>query len=110
MSVISTRVLSRATGVALSAVLVLGGSLIAIAPASAATGTVNDQPIEVIDPELSSLTPGVPSISGTPKFGDVLSVNMGEWPDAPTLNVQWLADDVLIDGAVSESLQLTVAE
>jgi hypothetical protein len=63
------------------------------------------------DCEALAVTPGEPSISGTPQVGKALTVSPGTWEPAPVeLSYQWLADDEPIVGATGEALTLTDAQ
>ena len=58
---------------------------------------------------------GQPTISGTPKVGQTLTasttgISDPDGPANPTFTYQWLADDVEIDGATSDSYTLQDAE
>ncbi len=52
----------------------------------------------------------VPTISGTVKYGEKLTVRTGTWTTGTTLRIQWYADHVAIPDADSRSFVLTTAQ
>ncbi|WP_417510370.1 carboxypeptidase regulatory-like domain-containing protein [Microbacterium sp.] len=60
---------------------------------------------------LLDLTPGTPTISGTPSVGETLTVTSGTWGPAPVaLAYQWYRGDAVVPGATSATLTLTAAD
>ncbi len=58
-----------------------------------------------------ALTSAVPTITGTPKVGQVLTANAGTWGPSPVaFTYQWLAGGVAISGATAQTYTLTSAE
>lgn len=52
----------------------------------------------------------VPSVVGDPQVGVDLTVETGEWDDLTSLDIQWLSDGAIIDGATGESFAPGVDE
>ncbi|MEZ3159268.1 carboxypeptidase regulatory-like domain-containing protein [Microbacterium sp. BWT-B31] len=63
----------------------------------------------VASPQIGPIAPGdlitaVPTISGTPRVGDPLRADAGEWgPDSVELSYQWLVDGEPVGGATGET-------
>ena len=59
----------------------------------------------------SPLNTSPPSITGTPSFGETLTVTNGSWTNNPdTFSYQWRRNGNIIDGAVANNYVLTVAD
>lgn len=58
-----------------------------------------------------ALTPGTPTITGTPKVGSTLTAVTGDWsPQPDAFTYQWLADGTAIEGATGATLVLQKAQ
>ena len=51
-----------------------------------------------------------PAVSGTPTFGQTLTLDRGAYTETPTVSVQWLRDGVPVTGATGTSYPLGVAD
>lgn len=51
-----------------------------------------------------------PSITGTPRVGDVLNVTPGDWPAGVSLAYRWLRNGTVISGATGASYTVTAAD
>lgn len=60
-------------------------------------------------PVLAPVNTVAPTISGTAKVGETLTVVNGTWSNSPTFTYQWKADGVAISGATASSLTLVTA-
>ena len=61
--------------------------------------------------EVPEVTPGVPTVSGSPQVGETLSAVPGAWePDPVALSYEWLADGTPIAGATGATLLLASAQ
>jgi hypothetical protein len=57
--------------------------------------------------EAGVITPGTPTVSGTPRVGETLTAEPGTWgPDGVALEYEWFADGTLIEGADGPALVL----
>ena len=60
---------------------------------------------------VGTLAAPVPTVTGTPTVGAILTATPGEWGPAPvTLKYQWSADGVAITGAVASTYQPVAAD
>lgn len=72
--------------------------------------TVQLGPAPVSPGETPTITPGTPSISGTPRAGRVLTAQPGTWaPSGVGVGYQWLADGGDIAGATGPTFAVTNA-
>lgn len=108
MSAVTHRVSSRLAGWSLAVVLVLTAGL--ASPIAAHADDTQDPVSATATDDLPTLASAIPSISGTPRFGDVLTAVPGQWAEGADFAFQWFADGVAIDGASSASLALSAAE
>jgi len=56
-----------------------------------------------------TLTAPTPAIVGRPVVGEILGVDISDWPPGTAFGFQWYADDVPINGANEPRLILTRA-
>lgn len=57
-------------------------------------------------PTPGAVVAGTPTLSGTPRVGETLSVDPGAWAPGTTLSYAWLADGVLLPGERGRTLAL----
>lgn len=59
---------------------------------------------------VGTLTPGTPSVSGTPQVGKTLTAVPGSWKPAATITYRWLRSGSAISGATSATYKPTAAD
>ena len=76
-----------------------------------ASGTVANINAQLGSTASPAVTPGTPTVSGTPQVGSLLTANPGTWAPLPvSFTYEWLADNVVISGANASTFTPTTAQ
>ena len=87
-----------------------GDALTCVVTASNAAGATSAVSTGDVVPLLDAVGTKVPTITGTPKVGAVLTCASGSWTGSPVYSYSWSRDGASISGATSSSYTVQVAD